>query len=118
MAQQVVHFEVLGQDGEGLRKFYGELFGWQYDTVPEMDYGMVKGEDGGIGGGVGSGPGGGSGHVTFYVHVDDLQAALDKAGSLGGETVMEPADLPGGGSIAQLKDPEGHLIGLFKPPTG
>ncbi len=32
MANQVVHFEIIGKDPERLRKYFGELFGWQYDT--------------------------------------------------------------------------------------
>ena len=45
MANQVGWFEVVGQDGEKLRSFYGDVFGWQFQ-MPEggpegMDYGMV-----------------------------------------------------------------------------
>jgi predicted enzyme related to lactoylglutathione lyase len=29
MANPVVWFEVVGKDGEGLRRFYRDLFGWQ-----------------------------------------------------------------------------------------
>jgi predicted enzyme related to lactoylglutathione lyase len=117
MANQVVHFEVMGKDGPALRKFYGELFGWSFDEVDGMDYGMVQGADGGIGGGVGSSDQAPA-YQTFYVQVDDLDSALEKAGSLGGKTTVDPMDLPGGGSIAMFTDPEGHLVGLFKPPAG
>jgi predicted enzyme related to lactoylglutathione lyase len=30
MGQPVVHFEVVGKDGEGLRNYYSELFGWEF----------------------------------------------------------------------------------------
>ncbi len=55
--------------------------------------------------------------VTVYVDVDDLQATLDKAKSLGGEVVMPPMDVPGGPSIAQFKDMDGNIIGIMKPPA-
>ena len=32
MGQPVVHFEVIGTDPNKLRGYYGELFGWEYDT--------------------------------------------------------------------------------------
>ena len=30
MGQPVVHFEVISKDPDGLRKFFGELFDWQF----------------------------------------------------------------------------------------
>jgi hypothetical protein len=32
MAQPVVHFEVIGKDPTRLRKYFGELFGWEFDV--------------------------------------------------------------------------------------
>jgi predicted enzyme related to lactoylglutathione lyase len=122
MGQAVVHFEVIGKDGEKLRGYYSELFGWQIDANNPMNYGIVQRDgntnsDGvGIGGGVAGGPEGYEGHVTFYVEVPDVEAALAKAESLGGERVMGPETLSeaGGMVLGQLKDPEGHVIGLIQ----
>ena len=41
MGQPVVHFEVIGKDGERLQRYYSELFGWQIDADNPMGYGMV-----------------------------------------------------------------------------
>jgi uncharacterized protein len=114
MGNPVVHFEVLGQDGDKLRSFYGDLFGWQYNLMEGMDYGTLQRGDGepGIGGGIGEAPQG-PGHTTFYVYVDDVQAALDQAESLGGSKVMGPMDIPGDGSIGLFTDPEGHTVGVW-----
>jgi uncharacterized protein len=115
MANPVVHFEVVGKDAATLKKFYGEAFDWQLQDVMEGSYYMVNtGGDGAIAGGVGAAPGGGSGHVIFYVEVDDPAAALEKIKSLGGTTVSEPMDVPGGPTIAHFADPEGHVVGLVK----
>jgi predicted enzyme related to lactoylglutathione lyase len=115
MKNPVVHFEVTGKDGAALQKFYGELFEWNVNADNPMNYGMVTPEEGkGIGGGVGGTFGQGDGYVTFYMEVDDPQAALDKAEQLGGTTVMPVTDIPGAVTIAQFTDPEGHLIGLVK----
>jgi predicted enzyme related to lactoylglutathione lyase len=114
MAQPVVHFEVLGKDGKKSQEFYSKLFDWNVDASNPMQYGMVAAGDGGIGGGIAAAQPGGSPMVTFYVNVSDLAAALKKAESLGGKTVMPPMAVPGGPEIAQFSDPDGNVIGLSK----
>ncbi len=32
MGQPVVHFEIIGTDPAKLRSYYGDLFGWEFDT--------------------------------------------------------------------------------------
>ncbi len=113
MANPVTHFEVVGRDAAALQQFYSSLFDWTVDANNPMNYGLVAPGERGIGGGIGPSPDG-TAVVTFYVEVDDLQAALDKAEELGGKTVMPPMDVPGGPSIAQFTDPEGNRIGLAK----
>ena len=79
---------------------------------------MVQPGEGTIGGGIGTAPEQAPAYQTFYVGVDDVQAALDRAESLGGSKAMGPMELPMGGTIGMFTDPEGHLIGLFKGPDG
>lgn len=113
MANPVVHFEVSGKDAARLQTFYGDLFGWKINTDNPMNYGIVDtGVEGGIGGGVGPLPEGQSGWVTWYVAVDDLDAALKRAEALGGRTVNPPMEVPGGPKLAHFADPEGNVIGL------
>jgi predicted enzyme related to lactoylglutathione lyase len=54
--------------------------------------------------------------VTVYVEVDDLPAYLAKAEALGGKTLVPPVELPIG-SFAWMADPDGNIIGLWKPKT-
>jgi uncharacterized protein len=120
MGQPVVHFEIIGKDGQKLQDYYSELFGWEIDANNPMSYGMVQRDanvnpDGvGIGGGVGVGPEGYPGHVTFYVEVPDVEAALARAESLGGTRVMGPEQIMDQVELGQFTDPEGHLVGLVK----
>jgi uncharacterized protein len=120
MGQPVVHFEIVGTDADKLQTYYSELFGWEIDADNPMSYGVVQREgntnpDGvGIGGGVGRGPEGYSGHVTFYVEVPDVEAALAKAESLGGTRMMGPDKPMEGVEIGLFNDPEGHVVGLVK----
>ena len=119
MGHPVVHFEVIGSDGDKLRAYYSELFHWKILTMEgPTDYGVVLREENlnadgiGIGGGVGGAQSGG--HVTFYVEVPDIDAAMDKAESLGGTRLSEPDEVPGQGiKIAHIADPEGHTLGLL-----
>lgn len=113
MANPVVHFEIAGVDGARTREFYGGLFDWQFQEIPEMSYTMVAQQEGGIGGGIMQAP---HGHpfAAFYVQVDDLAETLAKAESLGGKTAVPPTDIPNIGAFAFLADPDGNLIGLFK----
>jgi len=104
MGQPVVHFEVVGSDGDKLKAYYSDLFGWEFeDAAGPMNYGVVQREGNtnaggiGIGGGVG-GVEGDTGHVTFYVEVPDIDAALAKAESLGGKRLMGPDEVPGTGT--------------------
>jgi hypothetical protein len=113
MANPVVHFEVVGKDMAKLQSFYGEVFGWKTEAIPEMGYAMVEKEGEGIAGGLGQSQDGGSGHVTFYVGTDDPQATLDKVEQLGGKTVMPVTELEMV-TLAMFEDPEGHVIGIVK----
>jgi predicted enzyme related to lactoylglutathione lyase len=120
MGQPVVHFEVIGKDADKLRNYYAELFGWEIDANNPMNYGMVQ-RDGntnaqgaGIGGGIGTGPEGYAGHVTFYVEVPDVEAALSKAESLGGSRMMGPEKVADETEIGLFNDPEGHVVGVVK----
>ena len=120
MGQPVVHFEIIGKDGDKLQRYYSELFGWELETDNPMNYGLVPREgnlnaDGiGIPGGVAGGPEGYDGHVTVYVEVPDVEAALAKAESLGGKRLMGPDQVMEGLEIGQFADPEGHMIGLVR----
>jgi predicted enzyme related to lactoylglutathione lyase len=118
MGQQVVHVEVVGKDGKALREYYGELFGWKFsEPMGPTDYSVLE-EQEGVGGGVGEGPEDYAGHVTFYVQVPDVGAALEKAESLGGSRMMGPDEVPGVGIVIGLfSDPEGHVIGVMSPTS-
>jgi len=115
VTRPVVHFEIYGKDSEGLKQFYTELFGWQIDSNNPMNYGLIApgigGPEQGVGGGIAQGDGP---RVMVYVQVVNLQETLGKAEELGGRTVMQPMDVPGGPTIAQLEDPEGNRVGLVK----
>ena len=124
MGQPVVHFEITGKEPEKLRSYYGDLFGWEFDTSAPVaeaisqsgNYGFVDrnttsdgtGIPGGVGGGMGY-----DGHVIFYVGVPDVEAALQQAERLGGKRTMGPERAEGAELVVgHFTDIEGHLIGV------
>jgi len=95
MGAPVVHFEIMGGQGNQLEKFYAELFGWKINSNNPMKYGVVDtgGGPGGINGGVGASQDGNK-RVSVYAQVDDLEAMLDKVEKLGGKTILPPTEVP------------------------
>ena len=121
MGLPVIHFEIVGKDGKALQDYYSELFGWEIDADNPMSYGMVAREGNlspegiGIGGGISAGPEGYDGHVTVYIGVPDVEAALTKAESLGGKRIMGPEKIMDMVELGQFTDPEGNMIGVVRP---
>jgi predicted enzyme related to lactoylglutathione lyase len=113
MGQPVVHFEIGCRDKARAEKFFADLFGW--GMTPAGPASMIDtGGSGGINGhltALGHEP---HHYVTIYVQVPDLHAYLAKAESLGGRMLVPPVDIPTG-SFAWLADPDGNIIGLWKP---
>ncbi len=54
---------------------------------------------------------GGSPLVTFFVGVDDIDAAVSEASRLGG-TVVQPTMRVPGVAFALIADPAGQVVGL------
>ena len=111
MANPVVHWEIAGRDLDGLAAFYRELFEWDAAGF-DADYRLVDlGE--GIGGGLMRCREGMPSYVAIYVAVDDLEATLARATSLGATSIVPPTAIPGVGAFAMFQDPEGNVIGLM-----
>jgi predicted enzyme related to lactoylglutathione lyase len=124
-----------------MQKFYEDLFGWSFQQMGE-EYGgyrvimtgpgpdeMAKGvtmENVGINGGLmkrsgtAAGPGVSPNAFTCIVGVDDVDATLAKAVSLGGQVAMPAMDVPNVGRIGYILDPENTIFGIIKPemPSG
>jgi uncharacterized protein len=112
LANPVVHFEIGAADHQTLARFYGELFGWSLRAVSE-GYTLIDTRGGrGLNGGIGRSDTGDP-WATFYVEVDDLQASLDRAGELGGRTVLPITELAGM-AFAMVGDPDGLAVGLVR----
>jgi len=116
MANPFVHLELNTPDLSKAKQFYGALFGWQFqdnDMGPMGIYSTFK-PDSGPGGGMTAMPGGNPGWLS-YVGVDDIQAATEKARSLGATIHMGPQEIPNIGWMTIFADPTGCTIAIFQP---
>ena len=123
MAGGVVHFEIPADDESRAREFYSSAFGWKISPVPEMSYAMLMttptDESGtpSVPGSINGGMFRREGHLTsplVTVDVDDIDAALEKIGSLGGSTVLPRQAVGSMGWAAYFKDTEGNVVGLWQ----
>ncbi len=117
MPAPVTYFEVNAKDAIRAQEFYSKLFDWKINVMaPEANnYGMVDtGVKMGINGGIGQTNGPNS-NITFYVQVEDVQAYVDKAVSLGGSVIVPMHETPSV-VFANIADPEGNIVGIVKGP--
>ena len=118
MGNPVVHFEISGRDGEALNEFYSTLFGWNINDNTHGIYSVDPESENGVDGHIFTTTDDtcSSNGVTIYIEVEDLHASLEKAESLGGQTLVPPRAIPSGmGSFAMFLDPSGNCIGLYAP---
>ena len=108
MGHPVVYFEIGCRDRAKTEHFFEELFGWHIGPA-SIDTGSQQGIPGHITS-LGHEP---QHYTMFYVEVDDIQACLDKAASLGGKTLVPPVKIPTG-TFAWFSDIDGNMIGLLK----
>ena len=113
MGKPVVHFEIGCKDIPATEAFYSQLFDWKMNNA-----GVASMIDTGAANSIG-------GHITalghephrytiFYVEVEDVQASIDKAKTLGGNMLVPPVSIAGG-TFAWIADPNGNTVGLWKP---
>ena len=111
-ARPVVHWEIEARDAERQAAFYRQLFNWEIGEGPIMT----------VPPGLGGPEPGPAGHirqsdrsgVSLYVQVRDLKASLARTGELGGTVESEPFDVPGGPTLALIRDVEGNPLLLVQ----
>lgn len=115
MGRPVVHWELWSQNPEQVSDFYKNVFEWEIQHIPEMDYRLVNTGEGGIGGGIMKPQDGPiPAPTSLYIDVDDLDAYAAKIKAAGGTMIVEKQGVPGMGAISLFLDPEGRMIGLWK----
>lgn len=108
------HIEIPTTDPEKSRQFYEQVFDWDIEELPEMNYLMFKAPEG---------PGGGlvkmdsipeeTGMMNF-ICVEDIEETLDKIAQHGGEILEEKTEFGSFGWDAKFADPCGVILGIWQ----
>ena len=123
MSARVVHFEIPFDDADRAQGFYRDVFDWQIQPMPEMNYTIVSTgpvsdegmplEPGYIGGGMMERQAPLSSPVVT-LQVDDIDAALVAIEKHGGSAVGEKLQVGEMGFAAYFNDSEGNIMGLWQ----
>ncbi len=109
----IVHIEFSAINTEETARFYSNVFGWQTQQMPKMDYVGFEAE---------GGPGGGfnpvneqnpNGTTIVYIATDDIEGDLNKIESLGGKIIVPKSEIPQIGWFAIFSDLSGNQVGLY-----
>lgn len=114
--------EYSSADQEASKRFYGQLFGWDFDDQPMSDdqgtsmgtYSLAQVQGDRV---AGMGPIMAPGQPAswgVYLASDDVDASVEKARQAGGQVLVEPMDVPDQGRMAWIQDPGGASVGLWQ----
>jgi hypothetical protein len=121
---KVIHFEIPFDNEERATKFYTDVFGWQLNKLPEMDYcfaitvpvdekTMIPKESGAINGGMMKRHPTGE-HPVVVIDVPSVDDYVQKVEAAGGNVVMQKMSIGEFGFYARVSDTEGNIIGIWQ----
>lgn len=121
VAGKIVWHELLTHTPEESRRFYGELFGWEFETAGSTGYTLIRHQGRPIGGMIDTIALNGRDDISQWVtviSVADVEAAARRFAEEGGEVLTPPTDLARRGRMAVVADPEGALLALLETREG
>ena len=109
--------DLMSPDIPASSDFYRGLFGWEIAEIEGAggQYWSIT-NNGRINGGIMPAPPGGHPVWNLYFAVEDADAAVAKATSLGAGTIMGATDVPNGTRFAVLSDPSGAVFSVAAGP--
>jgi predicted enzyme related to lactoylglutathione lyase len=121
----LVHFEIPSDDLERSKKFYSELFGWNFEkwsgpeSLPEgMEYLTITTTDDkgnkSIGGGMMKRQNSEQQGMTNYIDVKSVDEHSDRVMQLGGKVVIPKKTVTGMGYFAVCLDTENNTFGIWQ----
>jgi predicted enzyme related to lactoylglutathione lyase len=117
MKNRIVHFEIPADDVERAKRFYGELFGWEFSSPPGYDnyWTFTTGDpEQDAGGGLMARMSPEQVGLVSYFGAESVADALAQVERLGGKVIMPRSPVPGMGWFAQCLDPEGNVFALWE----
>ena len=110
----ITHIEIPVKDKEKSKEFYGEVFGWKFEDVPEMDYTLFYAPTPPHGGLFVPEEGQPSHGVLNHINVDSVDETSKKIEDLGGKILVPKTEIPNIGWFAVFEDPDGAVQALFE----
>ena len=110
--------EYHAKDTEAASKFYTEIFGWNHRSMEseENAYHFFQVGSHDICGMIPTpeewknAP-----YWNPYIAVKDIEETIGKIEALGGKVRIPAIDIPDGGRVACVEDPQGAVFGVFQP---
>jgi predicted enzyme related to lactoylglutathione lyase len=125
---KIIWRDLLTNDPAASQRFYGELFGWEFEGVgtasnlrSDSAYTLIRHNGRLIGGMIDTIALNNRDDISQWVvlmSVDDLDASVNSAKTAGGRVIAPPTDLQDRGRLAVIRDAEGALIGLLQTRDG
>ncbi len=117
-----VWYDLLTSDVPAVKRFYGGLFGWEFESVDstEIAYTLILNQGQAIGGIVQTADAKnvkGEQWIS-YLSVPDVDKATDLVKNKGGRVLREPFDLDNRGRVAVVTDPQGTLFVVVRSSSG
>ena len=116
-----VWFELLSEDPDAAATFYGSVFGWTFEDSGTADYRLIRNGGTAIGGLTSTDDLDAEFTESRWlttVSVEDVDAAVDRVESAGGEVLVEPVDVRQRGRLAAVRDPAGAELVLLRSKGG
>ena len=118
---RVIWHDLVTDDPEAVKRFYGELLGWQFRAVAEGDYHLILNQGRAIGGMVDGRRFQQQGSISQWVvvlSVADLDDSVAAVTGSGGRLIGGPADLGRRGRLALAEDPRGAIFAMLQTLDG
>jgi predicted enzyme related to lactoylglutathione lyase len=119
----IMHFEILGEDLDKLRRFYAGLFGWRFERAPIPDeYWLIQTapvKDGSIIAGLNINGGltkaqSSTRGIINYVSVESLDESCARIKELGGRILTPKREVFDMGWSILAEDPEGNRFAIWQ----
>ncbi len=111
-----VHIEIASSDPERTKKFFEDVFEWDFETIPEMNYHTYQAPSPPHGGLTApmenQHPG-----LLNYLLSHDIDADVKKIQEAGGHVLQPKMEIPGVGWWASFEEPTGIVLALFESKT-
>jgi predicted enzyme related to lactoylglutathione lyase len=110
----VGHVEIPTTDFKKAKNFFGKVFGWTFQDLPDMEYVVFQ---------AGNPPNGGfykvktmpkKAQVNIYIEVEDIDVKLKEIRKARGKVLVKKSPVMGMGWFAQFATPDGCFLSLWQ----